>query len=182
MPYEALAVANEFVALALAEAVDLTPMKLQKLVYYAHGWCLGLRGEPLLDEQIEAWEWGPVVESLYFAFANYGNQPILQLGQETSFDSEAASESHHRFGLRTPRLIDSDLDSVEFARSLIRKVWESHKHLSAIQLSKMTHAPRSPWDRVRQKYRTAIPKGTDIPEDWIREEFESRVRQPETAH
>lgn len=182
MSYEALAVANEFVALALAEEVDLTPMKLQKLVYYAHGWCLGLTGEPLLDEQIEAWQWGPVVKSLYSQFASYGNQPITELGQEVSVDPEPTATAPIRFTWRTPRVTGDDLVSVEFTRSLIRKVWESYKKLSAIQLSKMTHAPRSPWDRVIQKHRTAIPKGTDIPEDWIREEFESRVRQPETAH
>ena len=52
-------------------------MKVQKLVYYAHGWHLGLADAPLIGELVEAWRWGPVIRSLYAALAEFGNQPIL---------------------------------------------------------------------------------------------------------
>ncbi len=42
-------------------------MKLHKLLYYAAGWHLGFTGEPLFDEDIEAWQYGPVVPSIYLA-------------------------------------------------------------------------------------------------------------------
>jgi len=43
-------------------------MKLQKLVYYAHGWHLALNNEPLIDEQVECWQYGPVISSLFHEF------------------------------------------------------------------------------------------------------------------
>jgi uncharacterized phage-associated protein len=41
---------------------DLTHLKLQKLVYYAQGFHLGLFDKPLFEEPIEAWAHGPVVQ------------------------------------------------------------------------------------------------------------------------
>ena len=76
MPFSAKAVANVFLELADAAKQTLTPMKLQKLVYYAHGWYLGLTGRPLLDELIQAWSFGPVVRSLYNEFKEFGADPI----------------------------------------------------------------------------------------------------------
>src|SRR5947209_3400405 len=78
MPYDAKAIANYFLDLAEAEAKSLTPMKLQKLVYYAHGWHLALTGRPLLDEEIQAWSFGPVIRSLYNEFREFGAEPITR--------------------------------------------------------------------------------------------------------
>ena len=38
-----------------------TPMGIVKLVYLAHGWQLGWDGEPLINEPVEAWTYGPVI-------------------------------------------------------------------------------------------------------------------------
>src|SRR3977135_2921517 len=78
MSFDAKAVANFFLDLAKAEGQPLTPMKLQKLVYYPHGWRLGIVGKALLNEQIEAWEFGPVIPSLYHEFKEFGDQPITR--------------------------------------------------------------------------------------------------------
>jgi uncharacterized phage-associated protein len=62
MPYPAAAIANEFIKVAKRNGVLLTPMKLQKLVYFAHGWYLALLGKPLINEPVEAWKFGPVIQ------------------------------------------------------------------------------------------------------------------------
>jgi uncharacterized phage-associated protein len=70
-------VANYFLALAAQEDGELiSNMKIQKLVYYAQGFCLAIRGEPLFPEGIEAWTHGPVVPTLYHAFKAYGSNAI----------------------------------------------------------------------------------------------------------
>lgn len=46
-----LAVANWFLAKAEAEGKTLDPMKLQKLIYFAHGWALFLTDVPLISER-----------------------------------------------------------------------------------------------------------------------------------
>jgi len=43
----------------------LSPMKLQKLVYYSQAWQLAWTGKPLFAEPIQAWAMGPVVPELY---------------------------------------------------------------------------------------------------------------------
>jgi uncharacterized phage-associated protein len=82
MAINALAVANHFLDIAEKAGQRLTPMKLQKLVYFAHGWHLGLTGEPLLDEEIQAWSFGPVVRSVYNAFRDCGGDEITHKGSE----------------------------------------------------------------------------------------------------
>lgn len=47
----------------------ISPLKLQKLVYYAQAWHYTLFGHPLFSERIEAWVNGPVVPTLYARFA-----------------------------------------------------------------------------------------------------------------
>lgn len=59
------------------EAGDtLTNLKLQKLLYYVQGWHLGLYEEPLFEDDIEAWKYGPVVPEVYNWFKEYGNSPV----------------------------------------------------------------------------------------------------------
>jgi uncharacterized phage-associated protein len=70
------AVARYFINKSAETGVELTPMKLIKLVYLAHGWYLGIKGEALINEEIQAWKYGPVIESLYHAFKRYGNKQI----------------------------------------------------------------------------------------------------------
>lgn len=72
--YHAKAVANFFL-----KRGHPTQMKLHKLLYYAHGWHLGFTGEPLLDEAIEAWAYGPVVPSIYQELKMLGSAPIDRL-------------------------------------------------------------------------------------------------------
>lgn len=53
------------------------PMSLEKLVYYAQAFHLVLKREPLFPDDIQAWKWGPVVQSVYKRYAAYGADPIV---------------------------------------------------------------------------------------------------------
>ena len=54
-------------------SVDLiSPLKLQKLLYYAQAWSLVFRGKALFYEDIEAWIHGPVVPCVYRRYKHYG--------------------------------------------------------------------------------------------------------------
>jgi uncharacterized phage-associated protein len=69
-------VADFFLCFAREHGDVLTPLKLQKLVYYAQAWHLALKGKPLFDEKIEAWIHGPVVRSVFTRFKKYSWRPI----------------------------------------------------------------------------------------------------------
>lgn len=55
------------VARKIVELYDgqLTPLKLQKLVYYCQAWSLVWEERPLFYEEFEAWANGPVSPTLY---------------------------------------------------------------------------------------------------------------------
>jgi uncharacterized phage-associated protein len=73
-PYSSKAVANTFLDIAKANNVaDISPMKLQKLIYYAHAWHLAFLGQPLIKEEVQAWKFGPVIPDVYFEFKECGN-------------------------------------------------------------------------------------------------------------
>lgn len=57
-------------------ADNISNLKIQKLLYYAQGCSLASLKEPLFDEEIMAWKHGPVVESVYRKYHQYGSRGI----------------------------------------------------------------------------------------------------------
>jgi uncharacterized phage-associated protein len=122
MPYAAKEIANWFLAEARDEGEFMTQMKLQKLVYIAHGWNLGLGGGPLIRENVQAWQYGPVIRELYAEYLHYGAMPITEEPERPSLDQR-----------------DTEL---------LRWVWGQYKGYTAGQLSSITHKPGTPWTRT----------------------------------
>ncbi|MDM3846430.1 MAG: DUF4065 domain-containing protein [Aphanizomenon gracile PMC649.10] len=52
-----------------------SPMKLQKLCYYAQGYALAEEKE-LFPEDFQAWQHGPVIYDLYYRYKEYKWHPI----------------------------------------------------------------------------------------------------------
>lgn len=161
-PHDARAVANHLLGLAAAEGEALTPMKLQNLVYFAHGWSLAVHDSPLISEQVQAWNYGPVFPNLDRAFKDYGGGPV---------DSPAVvDESSGRYGAisgwTTP-----DLHDDPEARRLVRKVWDVYKKFTGVQLSNWTHVPGSPWRTIFDEHHGSIPHGRIIPDSSIKDYF-----------
>jgi uncharacterized phage-associated protein len=140
---------------ASQERTGLSPMKLIKMVYIAHGWNLGFTGEPLIYEPIQAWQYGPVVESLYHGFKQYGNSPI-----------DAASECLPAFPADAPD-----------KRDLLGKIWAKYSPLSAVHLSALTHQTGTPWDVVWNKQGGNSRKGAVIDNDIIKEYYAAKRTQ-----
>jgi uncharacterized phage-associated protein len=133
-PYKAKAIANFFLDCAKRDGEALTQMKLQKLVYFAHGWHLALVGTPLIDERVQAWDFGPVVRTLYDEFKRYGRDPVTE--HAISIDDEM------RF--YQPIVAESDKET----RLLLNRVWKVYKRLSAYQMSNLTHRDGTPWKQI----------------------------------
>lgn len=58
------------------DADGISNLKLQKLLYYAQGIHLALYDEPLFEDDILAWEHGPVVPSVYRQYKDNGSSVI----------------------------------------------------------------------------------------------------------
>ena len=160
MPFSSAAVANEFLRLAFRDRSGVTPLKMQKLVYFAHGWHLAITGRPLLRENIQAWQWGPVIPSLYQQFKECGSAEI-------TFPASAFIQ-----GGQLPANLDSEgtPKEVATARQIIERVWEQYGKYTAAELTTLTHGESAPWAQVPDKEK----HGTVIPDELIREYF---VRQ-----
>ncbi len=116
-----LDLANFILSLDQSEEADITPMKLQKLIYFAHGYHLAVFGNPLISETFEAWKHGPVVKGVYESFSSVGNK-------------------HIKYNGGSPKL-KLDKNSVQ----LIGDVFKVYNQFSAGQLSKVTHLKGTPW-------------------------------------
>ncbi|QWF18146.1 Panacea domain-containing protein [Lysobacter capsici] len=102
----------------------VTPLQLMKLVYLAHGFTLGVLGRPLIRDEFEAWQYGPVSRDLYEATRRYRSAPV-------DFVEGARSV---------------DLDPEE--RSVVDQVIDYYSQFDGIRLSALTHEKDSPWDRA----------------------------------
>ena len=136
-PYKAKAIANYFLELGQRDDVALTPMKLQKLIYFAHGWYLAFHGKPLIDERIQAWEFGPVIRTVYDEFKGQGKARI----DEPALSYELSGSRLVAF---KPEVPESDTQT----RMLLDRIWEVYKGLTAYQLSTLTHQANSPWEKT----------------------------------
>jgi uncharacterized phage-associated protein len=126
-------IANYFIDIATNNSHLLTPMKLQKLVFYAMGWFAGYTGKPLVDEAVEAWQYGPVFPSLYHEFKTFGSSPIKRKACELNEDFD---------DVEVPAPADPDV------RKFLDNIWNSYNKYTGIALSEMTHAIGTPWERT----------------------------------
>lgn len=76
--------------------------KLQKLLYYAQGCYLAIKGVPLFREKILAWEHGPVVKEVYQEYrSNHSNGIVYDGTYDNSVkndDEEILIEVYKIFG------------------------------------------------------------------------------------
>lgn len=153
--FSAKTVANYLLELGKRDGVPIDPLKLQKLVYLAHGWSLVFLQRPLIKDAVEAWRFGPVVPALYREFKRFGASPIT--------DSTAVAGP--------AETLDAD------SRALIDAVWDRYKALSPIQLSMFTHERGYAWDLARQGADFPPWDGPVIPNELIADEFTRRQQR-----
>jgi uncharacterized phage-associated protein len=152
MSFPAASVANEFIELGKKNDQIVDPLKLQKLVYLAHGWHLAFLNQPLIKENVKAWRYGPVIPSIYKEFKDQGRAPILRTIEIPS-------------GTPVP---DAN------AKAIVDEVWKKYGRMSGFNLSMITHQPGSAWDIVRSSNSGGFAS-PPIPDSYIREEFKHRM-------
>ncbi|EOY7157832.1 TPA: DUF4065 domain-containing protein [Clostridioides difficile] len=54
----------------------ISNLQLQKILYYVQGEYLATHDEPLFDNKIEAWAYGPVVPDVYYSFNKFRSREI----------------------------------------------------------------------------------------------------------
>jgi len=123
---------------------NLSNLKIQKLLYIAHMLYMGENNkEPLINEEFEAWDYGPVLPSLYHELKIFGSSSVRDIFFKISIPS-------------TNKEID-----------IIKQTVERLSVVSSSQLVTITHACGGAWDK---NYRQGS-RGTKIPNKDILEEY-----------
>ncbi len=156
------ALANSILAGAEDRKLRIDPLKLQKLMYLTHGYYLGASGNPLVDENFEAWPYGPVASTIYHEFKHFGSSFIPRGRRVLSLTIRDNSEDIDE---EEPYLPKSDA----LARDCINYVLEKYGSRTGVYLSDLTHKVGSPWERMAQ--RSMRRRGVTIENDEIREYF-----------
>ena len=109
---------------------ELTPKKIQKLVYYAYAWFIALNNQSandikfvLFDEEPEAWIHGPVFPSLYTKYKDYYWHEVEKKDDKINIEND---------------------DLLAF----LNDIWETFGGYSADELEYMTHQ-EEPWKNAR---------------------------------
>ena len=110
----------------------ITHLKLQKLLYYAQGISLGMFDKPIFNENIEAWQHGPVVTEVYSIYNIFGRDNI-----DIKMDKEKEE------------IIKKIEDDKEVSEAL-NLAYDNFAIYTAWQLRQMTHEDNTPWD-ITQK-------------------------------
>lgn len=123
--YTAKQIADWILSKIDVEAGDtISPLKLQKLLYYCQAWSLTVFKTPIFNERIEAWAHGPVVPSQYKRFAGV---------------------------LRNSNIIIKDIDAPKLeseSERLLNEVMSIYGEHSASYLEELTHQ-ETPWIEAR---------------------------------
>jgi uncharacterized phage-associated protein len=135
------------VAKYIIKSLPVDNLKLQKLLYYSQAVHLVLNDKtPLFPEDIEAWDYGPVVPPVYREYKQYGLERIP-----------------------TPR-DDQPLNLTAGEIVPIDMVLDYYGNMSGVALISQTHQ-ETPW---RQTYHPGWPSAI-IPRDLIYDYFKNTI-------
>jgi uncharacterized phage-associated protein len=149
MAYSALDIAKAFLNRSNPEYGEvISNLKLQKLLYYAQGLHLAMYDEPLFDEKIWAWDYGPVVEEVYRTYRDH-NANAIDIPND--FDEE--------------RALDND------TKQFLDEVYEAVGQFSAIKLMNMTHN-ETPWNQSYKNGEISLESLKEFFKDWVKEDDE----------
>ncbi len=103
------------------EREGITNLKLQKVLYFVQAYSLSKLGKSLFTDKIEAWEYGPVVPSVYRKYKEKKSDPIISEEDKSSLSEED--------------------------KEIVQKVWNTFGGYSASRLVDITHA-HTPWKQA----------------------------------
>lgn len=159
MSNRASLIAFAFVTKGIEDGIPVTQMKLQKLVYFAHGLHLAVMEKPIIKEMFQAWKFGPVVPEIYHDFKVYGSSPITDIETLKIFDLVGDFD-------------DEKLKALDkYTKQCIDTTWSTLKNSNALSLSAWTHKEGSPWHKFYKEGVTDIT----IPNEEIQRYFKVEI-------
>jgi uncharacterized phage-associated protein len=148
MAYKAIEIAAGFIRKGKADKKAFSQMKLQCMVYYAHGYYMTLTKEPLITDTIEAWEVGPCVQSVYGMYRLIDRLPTDEWPED-----------------------NLDIEFEPKVMQAIEAAWEASFRLTSDQFIKWATAKGTPWAKAYSPIQWTLNIGNES----IKEYFEKEV-------
>jgi uncharacterized phage-associated protein len=162
-PYSAIAVANWFIDRNRVDHFDLTHLKIQKLLYYAQGFYLANFDKPLFEDNIEAWKYGPVIQSIYFGLR------FCEKSQQIVDKIQGYVIENGEYITTTPTIDANDLQTTDFLSAF----WLMYAKYNAWTLVNSTHQNGTPWDQVNKAFIEGASFSQIIPIELLKYYFSS---------
>lgn len=134
MSNDGRAIANFVLDVCEREGRSITNLSLQKIIYFCHVWSLIETGRPLVKQQFEAWQYGPVLQYVYREFKAFDGTPITRRAE--GVDPQTGQK----------RVVAYAFDPT--TTTFLSKVVSFYCRLSAGQLVELSHSEGGPWHRV----------------------------------
>lgn len=83
--YRAMDIARYIIERCSETNSAVSNLKLQKILYFVQAEFLVVKEQPCFAEEIQAWDFGPVVPDVYYAYRMYGGANIPCLGKSGVF-------------------------------------------------------------------------------------------------
>ena len=129
---------------------EVTPLMLQKLLYFIQGVYSALYGKPIFEEDCRAWVHGPVYPEVYELFRDFKYNPI----DDARFALLNGSE----------RMLNDD------ERQVIDLVLNTFGMYGGKVLERITHNEK-PWLEARKGHEDGIPSSELLPKEQIKKYF-----------
>ena len=84
MAYSALDIAKYVINYEHSQGREVSNLRLQKLLYFIQAKVLMETGEPCFEDEMQAWDFGPVVPSVYYKYKIFGAMDIFTREVETT--------------------------------------------------------------------------------------------------
>ena len=129
----------------------ITPLKLQKILYYAQGYHLAYYDKELFSEDFQAWAHGPANEEIYEKYKDYGFNSIPSPNEEI------------------PEMEDSKCD-------FLNDIWQTFGIYDGKYLEEQTHKEK-PWIEARKGYAPGEKCQVIITKESMKEFFKSVINE-----
>jgi uncharacterized phage-associated protein len=130
--YNALDIAEYIIRYEDEQDHCINNLKLQKIMYFLQAQFVVSCGKSLFDEDLIAWDFGPIVKSVYFNYNMFGSATIFL--NPNNCRNEYIAWEH---------------------RNLINQVLEYVRPYSTTQLVSICHN-QSPWKNARRRWNNVI--------------------------
>lgn len=130
MTFSAIHVSNSIIKRSFADDISLTPMKLQRILYFVASEYAKRTGVALFDEQFMLWQYGPVVQTVYDKFSCFKGNRITKYAKDAKGNGFCVDETR-----------DDVLSAV------LTEVWDRCKNIPAVTLSRVSVMEGSGWNK-----------------------------------